>query len=492
VKPMAQIEQQIPGAETVAPFESESLYQAIQDLKLAQPDPVFPFETKLAYQCSWTKGYAARVVREYRRFIYLTQVSKAPIAPSYAVDQAWHLHLLQTHFYWDVMCKVVLGKPLHHTPTVSGPQGRELDTSRYHNVLREYREVFRQEPPSDIWPAAQERFTKGGGNGGKSRRPKLTLSSSVSNLVAWLIVFPTAAAVYYADVLFTSPSGQGQLSLTKLFLVAFLLVALFVVWVRGNQFANCLDLDSYEAAYLHGGESHMLNAGLIRLVDLGLVTFETNGKTGHEGSATCKLASPETAAPIVLDVVESAVFNELQTARGNMTLLTLSAKSSALIAQVKERLVDTELINAPGLVTIYDLSMATIVTVITVLVARMLGVPESVSGWTFIGLGLLTGALWIPGYLLFRLMGTEDKTRSGIASLKAVREKVETFQTTAWYARPANFSKAMLFAILGSEAVIKDKRFYGINYLVGAMTATAHSDDQAGCGDNLPSCASCG
>jgi hypothetical protein len=41
---------------------------------------------------------------------------------------------------------------------------------------------------------------------------------------------------------------------------------------------------------------------------------------------------------------------------------------------------------------------------------------------------------------------------------------------------------------MGSAAVIDDIRFYGINYLEGAITATAHSDDKAGCGDNLPKC----
>ena len=88
----------------------DPLFQRIFVVNLAEHDEIYSFEDKLSRQSSWTKGYAQRVVNEYRRFLYLTQVSEVPIAPSDAVDQAWHLHLLQTHFYWNVLCKDILGK----------------------------------------------------------------------------------------------------------------------------------------------------------------------------------------------------------------------------------------------------------------------------------------------------------------------------------------------------------------------------------------------
>src|SRR5262249_16669258 len=72
----------------------------------------------------WSRYHACRVVEEYKRFCYLALVAGQPVTPSEDVDEAWHLHLLDTRNYWDDFCRDVLRHPLHHAPTRGGPEER--------------------------------------------------------------------------------------------------------------------------------------------------------------------------------------------------------------------------------------------------------------------------------------------------------------------------------------------------------------------------------
>jgi hypothetical protein len=132
----------------------------------------------------------------------------------------------------------------------------------------------------------------------------------------------------------------------------------------------------------------------------------------------------------------------------------------------------------------YYLYMAIVSVIGAMLFAISAGVPKLDSTLMFFLIGFGSGLLSIPIYFKFKITEKESKTKDGVATLKSAA-------LIPMHAKSMNYktnSLAMRFAIMGSEAVIDDKRFYGINYLVGAITATAHSDDKAGCGDNLPKC----
>src|SRR5688500_8168689 len=78
------------------------------------------FVAKLARDNGWSAVFARRVTEEYRRYAYLTCTAGHVVVPSEQVDQAWHQHLLDTQPYWDVFCKEVLRRPLHHRPGKGG------------------------------------------------------------------------------------------------------------------------------------------------------------------------------------------------------------------------------------------------------------------------------------------------------------------------------------------------------------------------------------
>lgn len=109
-----------------------------------------PFSVKLARAEGWSTRYTARVIEEYRRFLYLTQIGKRQITPSRIVDAAWHMHLTFTRDYWDDLCPNVIGRPIHHQPCAG-----EEEMPRYRDQFAAtkalYEAEFGGEPPADIW-----------------------------------------------------------------------------------------------------------------------------------------------------------------------------------------------------------------------------------------------------------------------------------------------------------------------------------------------------
>ena len=138
---------------------SDPLWQKIRDFPLDEADSRLPFTRRLARENAWSLGFAMRVVTEYRRFLYLGQRAGHTVAPSDEVDQAWHLHLIYTYSYWQELCGEVLGAPFHHGPTRGGAKESEKHHDLYALTLDSYRRLFDEEPPVDIWPSAEERFT---------------------------------------------------------------------------------------------------------------------------------------------------------------------------------------------------------------------------------------------------------------------------------------------------------------------------------------------
>ena len=137
----------------------QELWTKIEYFPLDDPNSALSFTPRLAKENNWDLDFATRVTDEYKRFIFLCMISPTPVSPSEEVDQAWHMHMTYTESYWTDLCARVLGKPLHHHPTRGGPEEREKFFALYENTLALYREKFKEDPPSDIWPPAEKRFS---------------------------------------------------------------------------------------------------------------------------------------------------------------------------------------------------------------------------------------------------------------------------------------------------------------------------------------------
>ena len=111
----------------------------------------------MARDNQWSPAFAARVIDEYRRFVFLAMVAGHPVTPSDQVDQTWHLHLLYTRDYWGAFAEC-LPRPLHHGPTLGGASEGRKFSDWYSKTLHSYWRIFGEHPPIDIWPPALERF----------------------------------------------------------------------------------------------------------------------------------------------------------------------------------------------------------------------------------------------------------------------------------------------------------------------------------------------
>jgi hypothetical protein len=142
------------------PFVSsqKSLYDRISAYSLDAIDSALPFSRRLAKAQGWSIDYAQRAIEEYKRFVYLAIASGHPVTPSATVDQVWHLHLTYTQTYWNDFCPNILGRPLHHNPTLGGPQEAEKHQQWYQNTLDSYTRLLRQPPPLDIWSSTHQHF----------------------------------------------------------------------------------------------------------------------------------------------------------------------------------------------------------------------------------------------------------------------------------------------------------------------------------------------
>lgn len=133
-------------------------YERIRAFSLDDGHSALPFSARLARENGWSLDYAGRVIDEYKKFMFLAVAAGHPVTPSEQIDQAWHLHLVYTDSYWRVFCGQVLGKPVHHGPTMGGASELEKYRDWYQRTKASYQRRFKQTPPGDIWPGADIRF----------------------------------------------------------------------------------------------------------------------------------------------------------------------------------------------------------------------------------------------------------------------------------------------------------------------------------------------
>lgn len=127
-------------------YQQDPLWQKLADFSLEDG-----FIKRLARENEWGVSFTEQVIGEYRRFLYLTQVAGHAVTPSKAVDEAWHLHLLYTHSYWEALCGEILGAPLHHEPGTGKPKDEAHFAAQYAKTRESYQRIFSEEPPSRVW-----------------------------------------------------------------------------------------------------------------------------------------------------------------------------------------------------------------------------------------------------------------------------------------------------------------------------------------------------
>lgn len=179
----------------------QKLWNRLAAMTVTPPDAALSFTDRLAKEQGWQPAFTDRVMREYRRFLFLAATGPTPVSPSLAVDAAWHLHLTYTRHYWDELCGRILGKPLHHDPTEGGAAEDGRHERQYDATIAAYRAAFGEAPPVDIWPRPEERPAS------KPRRVKAVARLAIIGGVA----FQLAACAMFVGATGPRPIVQADM-----------------------------------------------------------------------------------------------------------------------------------------------------------------------------------------------------------------------------------------------------------------------------------------
>lgn len=306
-------------------FQQTELYKRIQAFALDRPDSQLSFSQRLAKDNGWSLGYTQRVIEEYKKFVFLAVVAGHPVTPSDQIDQVWHLHLTYTRLYWQEFCPKILQTTLHHEPTRGGSSEQLKFGSWYSKTLESYEQFFGHIPPIDIWPKPKDRFGRdlhfiriNTQQSWVLSKPNLTIflkpqlrKIGIFTFLAFLSLMITGCQIISQipnPMNFTGPEFLTfyiSLVVMGIALAAWLRFSLCLVSTNTKQQP---DLNTYEIAFLAGGNHRLIMAAITSLVKQGYVEVLKEkspfGRTQSKLVVTGKIDA-------IADPVEKAVAQDI-------------------------------------------------------------------------------------------------------------------------------------------------------------------------------------
>lgn len=475
--------------------QNRELLRQIDAFELSDPQADVEFETKLADEQGWTRGYAAAVTREYRRFLYLTQVAGHMVCPSDEVDQAWHLHLTQTVSY-QRLAQLLPGGFLHHHPSKGGPDELAKHKAMYQRTLQAYEAHLGSAAPPEFWPSVAQRFVV--------RRPTPLASPGVASLLGRRA--DNAAPVLLAGMVFAGlllnllPMQEVWRAISGMAFVGFFVVMLIAasgVASDDEADATCkrqgLWADPYEVAYLEGGLHRMLGTAMARLVDLGWIDLSAQREAEKiKGVACRKVGEPDVHRRAQLHPFERHIIDALP--MGDFEPKALESVALPYANAVRMRLAASGLVLPFGHILRARLAAACILAVVGALgINRLVHGIEGAHPVLFLAVLLTINVLAIQRYCngsRIEWQRTPSGTRAlqelkqRHASLKEVPQRLDGELPQASWCQGLGAKLALGFALFGTQAVMANQAFAGVNFVFGANDPnnTGNSNSVAGCG----------
>jgi uncharacterized protein (TIGR04222 family) len=307
------------------------------------------FVEKLARENGWSRDYATRVLEEYRRYVYLACTADHVVVPSDQVDVVWHQHLVDTEQYWEVFCKTVLDRPLHHLPSKGGQLDRHM--ALYLRTMHAYADAFDCEPPRDIWPPPTERF----GQNSDHRR--------VATASHWILPKPgipalaCAGAIASAAVIFGSTVFAWNVAeVFAAFAVATILAFSVTVRIRRSYFGpaygrgrgSSVALDPYDAALLRqdatSKDPRAVNTAVAALFFDGALGFDEAALANKKQTYRLVHAGPR---PPQSHPLERAVYEDVASATDGALLSEVHLRMRPSVELIRDSLRERGLLGYP-------------------------------------------------------------------------------------------------------------------------------------------------
>ncbi|MFL5743293.1 MAG: glycine-rich domain-containing protein [Niastella sp.] len=255
--------------------EHRGIWSKIQQFPLDDPNAAITFSHKLAATQNWSPDFTARVVEEYRKFLFLCCISPNGASPSQTVDEVWHLHLTYTKSYWTDLCKNTLNINIHHNPSQGGDEEDHKHREWYAETLLLYESVFGTPPPDDIWPPPKMELP--------IPEPAWHLRNEMIVLFVILLSLPLIISAIRHDVLFPFALPGPQ------FLVFFPLLALSCIichiilqYDRNRPLQQLVvehfptDATIFQTALLYYGKHRSVQTGIVDLIRRNLLSVSSD------------------------------------------------------------------------------------------------------------------------------------------------------------------------------------------------------------------------
>lgn len=462
------------------PSSAAALLARVEAHPLTAPGEPLAFESRLAADNGWTLGHAVRVVREYRRFLVLTQVAGSPVCPSDDVDQAWHLHITRTADY-ERFCREALGRFLHHHPAAPGADEHQRHRGMYVGTLAHYRRAFEADAPADVWPDVDARFAPARDDRGA------TISLQGFGIPAFVFLACVAAVALLAvalnllGVMDASHGLSGPQFLRIAVPATFALLVLAFLSTRpfvGRRPRDTLDV--YEAAWLAGGSTRVAATAIGVLVDRGaLVVQGATVGLGRRRKHVHRLAvAPE--RPPGLHPVELACLAGVR--EGRLEFERAHDATRAMAARIGERLRRAGLAGDGLRMAPARAAMVLLVTAWLAVAVERIGhawdTPRPVA-W----LVLLTLA---SAAVLLRLTWPGRATWRGGNAVEAVRRAVAPRRGRWQSSEPV--ALPMAIALLGPDTALAQPASAGLREAIGGRVMSRGDSSNNGCGGGAGSC----
>jgi uncharacterized protein (TIGR04222 family) len=365
----------------------QALLDELNNLRIEEAGAELTFAQRLAQENGWSPAYTDRVIVEYKRFLYLAATREHVVCPSEQVDQAWHLHLTYTRSYWDDLCRRVLRRPLHHSPTKGGRAELSKFVDLYVQTIDSYIDAFGQVPPDDIWPSTRQRFGEDAKHVTvnpsrywiipKPRWPRAfrSLSRRYQLLAGGLFVFPFAASWNLLEWKGPDFLGAYVMIATGAAVVAFLLRMLLVRASSGSTMSADHPLDAYEVACLAAGKHRAVEAAFASMVQAGtLEVTTTDSKILGIFPWTTRSISQGRPLPADAPDIERALYDATFAPAHDWQQLLFAGLPAARTIQTK--LVDR------GLVHSWFRSCAFLLPVLIMALPLLLAIPKLMLGFS--------------------------------------------------------------------------------------------------------------
>lgn len=331
-------------------FQQTELYKRIQAFALDRPDSQLSFSQRLAKDNGWSLGYTQRAIEEYKKFIFLAVAAGHPVTPSDQIDQVWHLHLTYTRLYWQEFCPKILQTTLHHEPTRGGSSEQLKFGSWYSKTLESYEQFFGHIPPIDIWPKPKDRFGRdlhfiriNTQQSWVLSKPNFTVSFKPQLRKIGIFTFLVFLSLMITSCQIISQIPNPMNFTGPEFLTFYIsLVVMGIALAAWLRFSLCLvstntkqqpDLNTYEIAFLAGGNHRLIMAAITSLVKQGYVEVLKEkspfGRTQSKLVVTGKIDA-------IADPVEKAVAQDILATDG--AIEQVFRKSTGMKDSIRARL----------------------------------------------------------------------------------------------------------------------------------------------------------